>query len=171
MKNKIIFFIILLTFSFYNINQNAKEILIYADDIYYDNNQNLIAKGNAKIISGNEIITSDLIIYDKKEVKIILPTKFAFKDEKNNYYYGTSGEFTENFHSGEINDVKIYLYDGSRIVGKSFSRDGHIDIVNKGVYSPCTSRISIKDFKCPIWQLDGEKILHDNEKLILYQKN
>ena len=53
-----ILFLITITFK----NQNATEVLLYADDISYDKNKNLIAKGNAKIIYQNRIITSDLII-------------------------------------------------------------------------------------------------------------
>ena len=43
--------------------------------------------------------------------------------------------------------------------------------MSKGVYSPCTSRIKIGNFICPTWQLEGEKILHDNKNLFLYQKH
>ena len=45
--------------------QNASEILLYADDISYDKNENIIARGKAKIIYENKIIVSDLIIYSK----------------------------------------------------------------------------------------------------------
>ena len=162
--------IIILISTFTNV-QNAKEILIYADNISYDDNQNLIARGNAKVNSDNEIIISELIIYKKNEEKFVIPKGFSFKDEKNNYYYGSSGEFNRNMSRGIINDAKLLLNDGSRIVGKKIIREGDIDIVSKGVYSPCTSRIKIKDFMCPIWQLEGETILHDNKDLMLYQKH
>ena len=61
--------------------------------------------------------------------------------------------------------------DGSRIVGTSGIRDGNIDLITKGSYSPCTSKIKIKNFLCPIWQIEGEKILHDSKKLFLFQKH
>ena len=70
-----------------------------------------------------------------------------------------------------IKDVKILLNDGSRIVGNKFQREENIDIISKGVYSPCSSRIKIANFICPTWQLEGEKILHDNKSLLLYQKH
>ena len=63
------------------------------------------------------------------------------------------------------------MNDGSRIIGKKIKRDGDVDIITKGVYSPCKSRIKISNFICPTWQLEGEKILHDNENLFLYQKH
>ena len=170
MKKFLIKIIFLLTI-FYTDIQFANEILIYADSITYDSEKNIIAKGNVKIIKENEIITSDLIIYNNAQQKYILPIKFTFKDEKNNYYYGESGYFSKNFKEAHINEMKLHLSDGSRIVGKSSVRKGNIDIINKGVYSPCSSRINIKNFVCPIWQLEAEKILHDSDNLFLYQKH
>ena len=48
------------------------ELIIFADSINYDNKRNVIAKGNAKIIKNNEILTSNLIIYNKEQKQIIL---------------------------------------------------------------------------------------------------
>ena len=149
----------------------AKETLIYADSIQYDDDENVIAKGNAKIISDNQILISDLVILNQKEGTFILPKSFQFKDEKNNYYYGSSGTFTKDLKNSYFKDVKIKLSDGSRIVGTSAKRNGDIDIISKGVYSPCQSRIKVGNFICPTWQLEGEKILHDNKNLFLYQKH
>ena len=170
MKRFFIKIIFLLTIFYTNI-QLADEILIYADSITYDSEKNIIAKGNVKIINENEIITTELVIYNKSQQQYILPKRFKFKDEKNNYYYGKSGNFSKNFKEAQIDEIKLRLNDGSRIVGKSSIRNDKIDIINKGTYSPCISRIKINNFVCPIWQLEGEKILHDSEKLFLYQKH
>ena len=164
---KIFFIIVLLHVN----QQQAKDILIYANTISYDSDENLIAKGNAKIISNNEIITSDLIILNKEKNKFILPTNFNYKDDTNNYYYGSSGEFSKELNNAIINDIKLLLNDGSRIVGKKAKKINDIDIITKASYSPCASKIRFKNFICPIWQLEGEKILHDNDKLFLYQKH
>jgi len=161
----------ILFFSLITYQQNAKEILIYADQITYDQKNNIIAKGKAKILYENNIISSNLIIYSQTNGDITLPIEFSLKDEKNNYYYGSSGFFESNFDVGNINDVKILLEDGSRIVGTHIKRDGNIDIVSKGVYSPCNSKIKIAKFLCPIWQIESEKMLHDYDTLFLYQKH
>ena len=58
----VIKYILFFTLLFTPIINNAKEILVYADSISYDENQNLIAKGNAKIFQQNKLIQSDLII-------------------------------------------------------------------------------------------------------------
>ena len=164
----LIFFIIV---NFYTNTQLANETLIYADSITYDKDKNILAKGNAKIISNQKIIISDLIIYNKVKEKYIIPKEFTFRDEKNNFYYGESGEFSKDLNKGKINNTKMLLSDGSRIVGKELIRDGEIDIITKGAFSPCISKINIKNFKCPIWQVEDEKLLHDREKLFLYHKH
>ena len=151
--------------------QNANELLIYADQITYDQQNNIIAKGKAKILYENKIISSNLIIYSQSTGEVTLPVEFSLKDERNNHYYGSSGSFESNFKIGKINDVKVLLDDGSRIVGKKITRDQHIDIISKGVYSPCNSKIKIANFLCPIWQIESEKMLHDYNSLFLYQKH
>ena len=116
--NKIYLFFLFFVILIVTTKHSAKEILIYADSINYDSQSNIIAKGNVKIISENEVIMSNLIIMNEKTNKMTLPISFSYKDNKNNYYFGTSGEFSNNFENGVINDVKILLNDGSRIVGK-----------------------------------------------------
>ena len=150
---------------------NAKELLIYADNISYDENKNIVARNNAKIYTDKQLIISDLIIYNQNEKKIILPTEFTLKDNKNNFLSASNGFFNENLEYGEFSEVKIKLNDGSRIIGNKGKRDKHIDIITKGVYSPCKSRIAIGNFICPTWQLEAEKIIHDNKNLFLYQKH
>ena len=150
---------------------NAKEILIYADSISYDDEQNIIAKGNAKIFQDDKLILSQLIIVNRVDQKITLPSKFTYKDEGNNYFEGENGYFINNLEVAEFDNPKILLKDGSRIIGNKLKRNGQIDIISKGVYTPCNSRIKIGSFICPTWQLEGEKILHDNGNLFLYQKH
>ena len=72
-------------------NQSANELLIYADSIDYDSKKTLVAKGNVKLISGNEILTSNLVIIKEDENIILLPNEFQYKDNDKNYYYGSSG--------------------------------------------------------------------------------
>ena len=88
MINKISNYLLILIFIFLIIpdHNNAKEILVYADDISYDTDKNIIAKGNAKVIYEEQFILSDLIIYDKINDKIILPSTFTFKDSANNFF-------------------------------------------------------------------------------------
>ena len=80
MRNKfiILFFLFII---FFTTTHSARELQIYADSIVYDSNNNLVAKGNVKVIQGNQILTSTLVIINEKQKKITLPKEFKFKDE------------------------------------------------------------------------------------------
>ena len=82
---KIFLFFLFFLFLIVTRQHTAKEIFIYADSIDYDSKNNIIGKGNVKIISENEVIMSDLIIINEKTNKITLPINFSYKDNKNNY--------------------------------------------------------------------------------------
>ena len=167
---KLINVLIIILSLLFSKNDNATEILIYADEITYDSNKTITAKNNAKIIWEDQIIISDLVIYNQKNKKYYFPKGLTYKDQNGNYYQGTSGEFTSNFKHSEMENVKILLNDGSRIVGNKFKRNNEIDIISKAGFTPCKTKIKIGNFICPIWQIEGEKMIHDQEKLILYQK-
>ena len=150
---KISLILLLLLFSK---NDNAKEILIYADEIIYDENKNITAKNNAKIIWENQIITSDTVVYNQEDNKYYFPSHLTYKDKNGNFFQGTSGEFSSKFDEIEINNVKILLNDGSRIVGSKVKRKGNIDIITKAGFTPCKTKFKIKNFMCPIWQIESE---------------
>ena len=116
---KILIFFFIFVIPSYN---SAKEVLIYADSITYDKEKNIIARGNAKIFRKNKLIVSDLIIFNKESEKIILPSKFTFKDENNNFFEGENGFFYKNLELAEFNNPKIKLNDGSRIIGKKIKK-------------------------------------------------
>ena len=78
-----------------------------------------------------------------------MPSKFTYKDENNNFIEGENGYFLNNLNYAEFDNPKIKLNDGSRIIGTKIKRDGNIDIISKGVYSPCKSKIKIGNFVCP----------------------
>ena len=168
---KISFIVFFVAIILYTTAHSAKEIQIYADSIDYDSNENIIAKGNVKIIDGEQVIISSIAIVNQNQNKITLPKEFQYKDEKDNYYYGTSGNFSTNFANAKINDIKMLLTDGSRIVGSTGRKTNNQILIDKGVFSPCKSKIKIKNFICPIWQVEGEKILHDGDNLFIHTKH
>ena len=127
-RKKLILYIICFYLILFTNNNNAQEILIYADDISYDKDENIVAKGNAKIFKDNQFILSDLIIYDKINEKIFVPSSFILKDENNNYFQGTDGYFEKSLNYGSFNNVKIRLNDGSRIIGIKGKKDGNVVI-------------------------------------------
>mgnify|MGYP001268253243 CR=1 FL=1 len=42
------------------------------------------------------------------------------------------------------------------------------DVVEKAVITPCRT---LKFFKCPLWQIKAQKLVHDKNEYMIYQKN
>ena len=154
-------------FLYIHISYSADSI-IYADKIETDKYQNVIAKGNVKIINVDEILTTNELYIDEQKSKIYLNDDFSYKDKKGNYYFGSKGEFTKDFYEGEIYNFSYYGKDNLRLVGKKSKKIGNIDIIEKGVVTPCRT---LKLFGCPLWQIKAKKLIHDKDDLLVYQKH
>ena len=75
--NIIVYFFLFLLFITFSFDHSAEEILMYADEITYDAQNNIIGKGNVKIISEKKIIFSELIIYNQKKKEYTIPKEFS----------------------------------------------------------------------------------------------
>ena len=146
----------------------SKDSIIYSDFLSTDKNNNIIAKGNVRILHDEEILKTDNLFIDEKNNKIILENEFTYKDKSGNYYYGSEGEFSKDFHSGIIHDFSFIGSDKLRLKGVKGIKKGNIDIIEKAVITPCKT---IKLFNCPLWQIKAQKIVHDKNEYMIYQKN
>ena len=146
----------------------SKDSIIYSDYLHTDKDKNVTAKGNVKILTGEEILITDSLYIDEINNKIILEDKFTYKDKVGNYYYGSSGIFSKNFNDGIIRDFSFVGSEKIRLRGVEGIKKGNVDIVKKGVITPCRT---LKIFNCPFWQIKAEKIVHDKNSYMIYQKH
>tara|TARA_Y100000590_G_scaffold26352_1_gene29708 strand:+ start:2574 stop:4751 length:2178 start_codon:yes stop_codon:yes gene_type:complete len=146
----------------------SRDSIIYADYISTDTNENIIIKGNVRIVNGDELLKTEKLYIDETKDKIIVEEKFIFMDETENFYYGSSGIFSKNFNEGEIQDFSFVGSESLRMVGTKAIKKGNVDIINKGVVTPCRT---LKIFGCPLWQIKASKMVHDKNDYMIYQKH
>ena len=77
-----------------------------------------------------------------------------------------------------ISDLDLFLKNFGFIrVETKWAKDGLLPwgdafyVKLKNLTKRDITTFKIKNFMCPIWQIESEKIIHDNESLILYQKH
>ncbi len=149
--------------------EDNNEILISADKIEVNNNENKItATGNVNISSDKILSTSDNFVYHKNNERINASGNIIVKDNIGNYYYFDNFISDKKFDDAIGVNTKIRLKDGSRIVGKSFFRkNSNINQINNASYTPCNSDNYL--FKnCPGWKLSADKVIHDSKKQNIY---
>ena len=102
---------------------DPENIIIDADKIIIlDNGNEIQASGNIKIKTKNIDSTSDNSTYNKELNKITSSGKIIIKDKLNNHYYFDHFTTDKNFDNAVGSNVRVRMNDGSRIVGKFFSR-------------------------------------------------
>lgn len=145
---------------------------IEADEIFITNNGNEInASGNVKIKTETIQAISDNSSYNKEFGQVKSSGNVVIKDQLKNYYYFDDIITDKNFNDALGSNVKIRMNDGSRIVGRLFSRmNSNINQITNAIYTPCSkNNYIIKD--CPGWKLNANKVIHDEEKQTIYYEN
>ena len=150
---------------------DPENITIDADKIIIlDNGNEIQASGNIKIKTKNLDSTSDNSTYNKELNKITSSGKIIIKDKLNNHYYFDHFITDKNFDNAVGSNVRVRMNDGSRIVGKFFSRQkSNFNQINNASYTPCLQENYIIK-NCPGWKLNAKKVIHDiDKKTIFYE--
>ena len=150
-------------------SQDNKDIKIEADQIEMSNDGNRIdASGNIKIETEELNSIANKLIYLKDTEVMKANGNVIIKDNFKNYYFFNEFISDKNFNDAIGSDVRIRLKDGTRIVGKKFSRiNSKINQINDASYTPCLREGYIIN-NCPGWKLSANKVIHDTENKTVY---
>ena len=150
-------------------SRDSNEIKIEADQIKISNDGNRInASGNIKIETKELNSISNELTYLKDIEEMRANGNVIIKDKLENYYFFNEFISDKNFNDAIGSNVKIRLKDGTRIVGKTFSRtDANINQINDASYTPCLREGYIID-DCPGWKLSANKVIHDTKNKNVY---
>ena len=163
------YYLALLSLSISIVQSDNSDVEITANKIEFLNNENKIkATGNIVVKTQEFLATSNSLVYDKNNEIIKTYGNIIIEDSIKNYYF--FDEFTSDkaFSYAGGTNTRIRLNDGSRIVGKSFSRtNSNINQINDAKYTPCIQEnYALKN--CPGWKLSAKKVIHDVEKKNIY---
>ena len=166
------FLVIIIFFSTQAITEESENINIRADEIFISNDGNKInAFGNVKIKTEELETISNKSIYNKDKEQISSIGNIVIKDKINNHYFFDSIATDKNFDTAIGSNVKIRMKDGTRIVGRLFSRiNSSINQINDAVYTPCLKHNYVVK-NCPGWKLSSKKFIHDEKKQTIYYEN
>ncbi|MDC3263403.1 hypothetical protein OAU47_04075 [Pelagibacterales bacterium] len=151
------------------LSKENKEVKIEADQIEMSNDGNKInASGNIKIETQKLNSIADELIYLKDIEVMKAYGNVVIKDDLDNYYFLDNFVSDKNFNDAMGSSIKIRLKDGTRIVGKSFSRkDSNINQIDDAIYTPCLKEGYIIS-NCPGWKLSANRVIHDSENKAVY---
>ncbi len=167
----ILYSLIIIIF-FIDIAVSEDNMNIEADEIFITDNGNEInASGNVRIETKTLQAISDNSTYNKELDQIKSSGNIIVKDQLKNHYYFENIITDKNFNNALGSNVKIRMNDGSRIVGRLFSRlSSSVNQITDAIYTPCIQNNYIVK-NCPGWKLNANKVIHDETKQTIYYQN
>ncbi len=150
-------------------NTNQR-ISLVADLVTFDpNSEILIASGNVQIFHGNEVLTTERVIYDQRNKQITVPGPLTIVAGEDLTARARSAVLDEDLQNGLIRGAEVLISQQLQLVSDEFHRiDGRFKVFTKTVGSSC--------FVCaknpvPFWQIRSRRVIHDELERRLYFEN
>jgi LPS-assembly protein len=143
-------------------------VLVTADELQYQQDLGLvIAKGHVELSQNNQILLADTITYNQRNDTVTASGNVSITQPTGDIAFADYMELRNNFRDGFIKDVRMLLFDGSRLAGNAARRVGGVRTeVRRAVYSPC--QLCASDPTAPpVWQIKAEDAVDDKDLLIV----
>ncbi len=150
---------------------NGEQIFIAADEIVYDDDNNIIrATGNVEIFSGKQHLRAEEIIYYQDSETIIATGGVYAVTNEGEEIIAESVNLTNRFTAGEVKDFYLELTNQGRLAASRVARNGQSYSLQRGVYSACPA-CEDDPSKPLLWQLRANQVILDEEEQQIYYRD
>ncbi len=114
-------------------------MLVTADELQYDQDLSLVvAKGHVELSQNDQVLLADTVTYNQRTDTVTASGHVSMTQPTGDVAFADYMELRDNFRDGFIKDVRLLLFDGSRLAGNTARRVGGMRTeVRRAVYSPC----------------------------------
>lgn len=145
------------------------QMLVQANEVDYDyNNSRVSAVGNVQLFYNGTSIEADRVIYDQKTKRLHAEGNIRMTDADGKITYANIMDLSDDYRDGFVNSLRADTADHTRMAATRADRtSGNYTVFENGVYTACEP---CKDDpkKPPLWQVKGERIIHDQKEKMLY---
>lgn len=155
-----------------NTADDKKPMLLQADEVVYDNQNNrVLARGNVEIYYNNYALLADKVSYDQNTKKLTAEGNVRIKEPSGAVINADRITLTDDFREGFIRSLKIVTAQDARIAAKRATRkEGNVTVFEKGIFTPCKP---CKDNpkKAPLWRIKAYKVIHKKDEGNIYYED
>ncbi len=140
-----------------------RQIEFEANEIAYDNDTDIVtASGLVLLRSEDRSVRADRIVWDRRAGTIEAQGSVRFVDEAGNQIFTERVELTDEFETGEIDDLLLALREGGRLAARGGARqeDGSI-VLTDAAYSACAVVDAEGCDKDPSWRITADRVVYD----------
>jgi LPS-assembly protein len=145
------------------------QMLVQANEVDYDyNNSRVSAVGNVQLFYNGTSVEADKVIYDQKTKRLHAEGNIRMTDADGKITYANIMDLSDDYRDGFVDSLRVDTEDQTRMAATRADRSsGNYTVFENGVYTACAP---CKDDpkKPPLWQVKGERIIHDQSEKMLY---
>jgi LPS-assembly protein len=142
----------------------ATPVLITADEVNYDRDQNtVVARGHVEVSQGPRVLKADEVVYNQKTKIVVATGHVSLLEPGGEVVFADRMEVKDDLKEGVIQNFAALFPDDTRLAANAAVRtQGNRTVMKKAVFSPC--RLCEKDPKrAPLWQVKASEVVHDQE--------
>lgn len=143
-------------------------VLVTADELQYDQDLGLVvAKGHVELSQQDQVLLADTVTYNQRTDTVTASGNVSMTQPTGDVVFADYMELHNDFRDGFIKDVRLLLFDGSRLAGNTARRvAGTRTEVKRAVYSPC-QLCAADPTHPPVWQIKAEDAVDDKNLQIV----
>lgn len=148
-----------------------KQMLVRADEINYDNSNNLVlAVGNVQIFYSGSTLEANRVIYDQNTKRLRAEGNVRLTEADGKIIRTEVLDLTDDYRDGFVDSLRVETPDQTRIAANRAERSsGTYTVFQSGVYTACEA-CKENPQKPPLWQVKAARIIHDQgEKMIYFE--
>ena len=143
--------------------------MIQATKVEYDYvNSRVAAVGNVQVFHNGTSVQADKIVYDQKAGRLRAEGNVRMTDADGRITYADTFDLSDDYRDGFIDALRVDTADATRMAATRADRSSkNYTVFHNGVYTACAA---CKDDpkKPPLWQVKGERIVHDQSEKMMY---
>ncbi|MDR1551714.1 MAG: LPS assembly protein LptD [Holosporaceae bacterium] len=137
---------------------HGEDVVVINSDSTQYTKESIRCNGNVIILYQKHIISADSIVYDRERGIVNANGNVILRDEKQNIYFFEAISIGRNFSSGSGKNIKILLYDKSRLAATCcVIKDGKYELENV-IYTPCYECVYADELT---WQIKALRVVFD----------
>lgn len=141
---------------------DPRPVALIADRVRFDPaSGKLHAEGNVQIVRGGEVLSTDRLIYDRRNRRIEVPGPLVLADGRRLVAQAKSAVLDTDLENGLIEGAELLLDRQLQLVAGRMSRTGgRYKVLDKVVATSC---YICADRQIPFWQIRARRVIHDEE--------
>lgn len=136
------------------------QMLLEADQVVYNNNDNTIAAvGNVQIVYNGNTLVAQRVTYSRLTGRVIANGNVEITEPDGTRIFAEEIDITDDFSEGFVSSLQVETADNTRFAAQSAERrDGELSIFNNGVYTACEP-CKEDPSKPPLWQIRANRVI------------